>query len=324
MTPRSGSTWLASLLNATGVLGRPQEFFNVEWPLRTSPYASYAEYLDLVKKVSATPNGIFGAKISFPDIAPFLAADLFADPRGLTRYVYLTREDLVLQGVSLYRADATGAWRAHQSAAKRPAFDREAIWRSVQRLIALMSAWETAFAAYRIRPLRISYEQLERGPGEIVMRIANLVGVTLDVNALSVDVALDRQRTEESEEWARLVIAGAALPGSVAPAFASEEAGFHEAAASAGPFPAEVLEAVPGSEKEMGPPGVQLRRLQAEKERLQRRTVRYQEELALARQELDRMRTSTSWRWTAPLRGIGRRVPASMRRSIRRLLGNRG
>src|SRR5688500_8623702 len=111
-TPRSGSTLLCEALKATGVAGRPEEYFEAvpatgrppqpEDYLRGAddadalallgaaaapdppPYSSldgvgsYAEHLERVRRWGTTPNGVFGAKLMWDHVGR-LGAELAPD-----------------------------------------------------------------------------------------------------------------------------------------------------------------------------------------------------------------------------------------------------
>jgi LPS sulfotransferase NodH len=150
-TPRSGSTLLCDLLDATRVAGHPDEYFEAlrgtgrprqpreyfegiddpevlellprsEPPLSEAPFH---ERLADVVRAATTPNGVFGAKVMWgyhddlqarlaqlAALAPLDAADRFARLLGDVRYVHVRRDDVVAQAVSLWRAVQTREWRA--------------------------------------------------------------------------------------------------------------------------------------------------------------------------------------------------------------------
>jgi trehalose 2-sulfotransferase len=150
-TPRSGSTLLCDLLDATGIAGHPDEYFEAlrgtgrprqpreyfegfhdpevlallprSEPPR--PEAPFHEWLAAVVRAATTPNGVFGAKVMWgyhedlqerlaqlPALAGLDAADRFARILGDVRYVHVRRDDVIAQAVSLWRAVQTREWRA--------------------------------------------------------------------------------------------------------------------------------------------------------------------------------------------------------------------
>jgi LPS sulfotransferase NodH len=156
-TPRSGSTLLCDLLEATGIAGRPDEYFEAlrdtgrprqprEYfegvddpevlellPRSAPPLAGeepFERRLAAVVRAATTPNGVFGAKVMWgyhddlqarlaqlPALAALDDAARLARLLGDVRYVHVRREDVVAQAVSLWRAVQTRAWRADDGGA---------------------------------------------------------------------------------------------------------------------------------------------------------------------------------------------------------------
>jgi LPS sulfotransferase NodH len=168
MTPRSGSTWLARMLTATGVLGRPDEYLLPGHPLvvATKP-RSLRWYLSAVARASATQNGVWAIKGDLPQLSaslPLLAA----------RCVLLTREDRLAQAVSLYRAVASGVWDDEVPDDSIP-FDPAAIGDAERYLAAMEQGWDAALAGRDV--LRVTYEQLVREPLAVVASVASMMGI---------------------------------------------------------------------------------------------------------------------------------------------------
>jgi trehalose 2-sulfotransferase len=148
-TPRSGSTFLCSVLANTRIAGRPEEYFQIpivlpqdyfetkgstgvaellsgSWPDSESvepavwDSANYADYLAQVMEEGTTPNGVFGAKLMWGHL------DYFIDNlRGIAQYRELAVSDLLsavfpnLHYISVRRQDklrqAVSLWKAIQT-----------------------------------------------------------------------------------------------------------------------------------------------------------------------------------------------------------------
>ncbi|TWS18863.1 sulfotransferase [Tsukamurella asaccharolytica] len=162
---RSGSTLLVESLAATGVAGRPQEFFQYypssslppqprEWfagvddpslldlldpidPGTVDP-RSPEQWLDDVRREGRTPNGVWGGKLMWNQTPVLVTRTRTASASVRTAirtlfdgadplYVHVHRPDVVSQAVSMWRAVQTRVWRDD------PDHDRERDERAVYR-----------------------------------------------------------------------------------------------------------------------------------------------------------------------------------------------
>jgi LPS sulfotransferase NodH len=158
-TPRSGSTLVCQALKATGVAGRPEEYFealrktgrprrpeqyfigaddqsildhlgergDADDPQPRSPLwsrAAYDRYLDWAMEVGTTPNGVFGAKLMWGHFGDFVGL-----LRNVPRFGELSLAELLpavfpkLTFVRVVRANkirqAVSLWKAIQTASWR-------------------------------------------------------------------------------------------------------------------------------------------------------------------------------------------------------------
>jgi len=198
-TPRSGSTLLCETLKATGAAGRPEEYFEAvpatgiprapqdylaglddadahrlvdgAWP-RAPDYSDlrgldhYEEHLARVREWGTTPNGVFGAKVMWAhlvDLATLTGyatpaeavTELFAEPRCL----WVRRDDLVRQAVSLWRAMQTQSWRS-EAAERDPRYSFAALRHLTAALAADDAAWERFFVTSGLPVLEIAYGEM--------------------------------------------------------------------------------------------------------------------------------------------------------------------
>jgi trehalose 2-sulfotransferase len=210
MTPRSGSTWLTRLLIQTRALGRPWEHLAPDASLfERLPAQDWRGYLDAIGRGSATDNGVAGVKANLFQVVPLLSRGLLDDPSRRNVWVYLTREDLVAQAISLHRAFATGEWQPGAArtlegpaGAAAPVYDAARITAYVSWLVRMMGAWERVFAALGAQPLRLTYEGLEADPRGTVAAIARHLGVEVNLDRLDPGAGDGPQRTDESAAWA--------------------------------------------------------------------------------------------------------------------------
>ncbi len=61
--------------------------------------------------------------------------------------------------------------------------------------------WDAYFMRNDIRPLQISYEQLQKSPGDLIEKIADLVQIPIDTKNLLEPRIMTVQRDEETLAW---------------------------------------------------------------------------------------------------------------------------
>ena len=235
-TPRSGSTLLCEALKATGVAGRPEEYFEsvvaTGRPPRPEAYldglddrealallggaaapvappysslegvGSYAEHMERVREWGTTPNGVFGAKLMWDHLGRLhrRAGDplqLFGDPA----FVWVRRRDVVRQAVSLWRAMQTQAWRDDSGASgvHEPQYSFAALRHLVGRLIEHDRCWGELLAGRPV--LELAYEEVTADLPGAVRRTLDHLGVAPPEQELELP-AMRRQADELSDAWA--------------------------------------------------------------------------------------------------------------------------
>lgn len=215
-TPRTGSTMLGDLLADTGLVGRADEFFGEPFRQNVVPGLTrrgFDEYL-----LGCTRNarlGTFGIKLHWDQVEVFL--HLLRLRRGLRgrsdaevleavfpalRYVFLTRDDVLAQAVSFWKAMASGKWVDEQWAAAEPTFDADRIAGRVRRIEEHNAAWRGWFAANSVEPLGVTYEELAADPASTARRVLEHAGVDVPAG-LDVEPRTERQADAVNDEWIR-------------------------------------------------------------------------------------------------------------------------
>lgn len=201
-TPRSGSTLLCEALIALGHTGG-EEYIK---PAVREPYCQlrgldpndiegYVESLgDAVIKMHYEHmvgyvrfTGEWGAPWHLTNGA-FPVPKVFRD----RKWVRIVRLDIEAQAVSLWVANATQQYRADWAAMGDPPteYDFAAIDTCRQKIVDEEAAWVRFFAANRITPDVVIYEQLAHDPRRVLPELPE-----------GWQPAVTKQRTEEHEEW---------------------------------------------------------------------------------------------------------------------------
>jgi LPS sulfotransferase NodH len=112
-----------------------------------------------------TVNGVFAAKIQWGQYAQLLDNPAGEELLHGGHLIYLYREDLLAQAISVHIAMETGMWgldgRVTSTVPESPRFfDEQLILDRLKRLADNETNWRLFFARSGITPLMISYEQL--------------------------------------------------------------------------------------------------------------------------------------------------------------------
>ena len=116
-TPRCGSTVLCREMWRTGLLGAPDEYFNVDTLMFRMASrlgaVSLNDYLSKLVKVRTGQNGVFGAKAHWHHYEfMYVAGILRRFPEPL--WIWIARRDISAQAVSLTKAVQTSQFNSLQ------------------------------------------------------------------------------------------------------------------------------------------------------------------------------------------------------------------
>ena len=219
-TPRSGSTLLCRALESTDLAGYPKEYFSPEgkrWSRESATTAPSAYVASLLAK-QATPNGVFGAKISWRQLLLFEQAcrrepryretplpDILSDLFPSLRYLRITRRDKVRQAISYWKALQTGVWgkaaAADGSGSASAAFDYDAL----SDLVRLLQEHEAGIDGFvsrsNLSPFTIVYEDLVDSYRETVTAALAHLGIDVPSGLVLPEPRTARLADDETEAW---------------------------------------------------------------------------------------------------------------------------
>jgi trehalose 2-sulfotransferase len=202
-TPRTGTTLLCQYLTSTEVAGRPQSYFRRQgmtsyaegWRIVNSDGTySFSDYLIAARAAASTENGTIGIRVMWGTLDEmtaelgqlypnFVSNDLALLEKafGQLKFVYLYRNDMIAQAISLYRAEMTGHWHTveGQKPKQPPVFDFDAIKSRLEMLEEHNLAWKNWFQKVGVRPLALSYEALSADPVASTKRTLDFLGLKL-------------------------------------------------------------------------------------------------------------------------------------------------
>lgn len=185
MVPRSGSTWLSQILRSTRLMGLPHEHLNFRSRVTLLDLVDEygvkdrRTYLELLCRLHKTPNGVFGMKMDFDQIAPFIIDGLLEDVFPEARYIYQTRENIMMQALSRFSRPIREGRAAQRLAIADDDNMHELVMDRAATLIDTMASWEYFFAARGILPHRMPYERLVQDRDGEIERFTKFIGLDL-------------------------------------------------------------------------------------------------------------------------------------------------
>ncbi len=223
-TPRSGSTLFCQYLASTGVAGVPASYFKKEglyeyaerWQiLRPGGSYDFADYLAATRRAGSTTNGILALRIMWSTLAEVTAqlAQLYSDLAddelallekafGRPKFIYLRREDVIAQAVSLYRAQQTGYWHIDEGQAPEqpPAFDFDAVHSFVDELRQDNLGWQAWFRKVGVEPMPVVYEDFAADPKTTISTVLRFLEIEPPAN-MQLKASNQRLADETTTLW---------------------------------------------------------------------------------------------------------------------------
>ena len=223
--PRSGSWLLCDLLRRSGALGVPAEYFQPgrdakvlaqRFGLERQGTIDVHRYAAAVKRHRTTANGVFGAKVQYWHMPALMKERVVSRHFPAAKFVHLSRNDVVAQGVSLAIAEQTEQYvRFRDDAGEvqcppQSSFDEARVMKAIDYVLRDELKWKKFFAMNGLQPLRLTYEALLEDPQRTCQQLARYVGVDTDHAFSLADTDLLRQSNELNEEWIKRIKALAA------------------------------------------------------------------------------------------------------------------
>lgn len=187
-TARSGSSWLTDICKRSKRLSFPDEALNPSFIPKMAVALNarnMTEYFDILCR-RRNARGVYGAQITYHQLnAVFDSEDEFMSYFSDWKMVWLLREDIVLQGLSLLKMQQTQvAHQPHSSAEEigtaesKFVYNNREIKKWIQHNFQAERDTEAMFARYGIDPLRLSYEGITRaGAHQTVNALAHYLDI---------------------------------------------------------------------------------------------------------------------------------------------------
>lgn len=181
---------------------------------------SFHGYASLTKGIlheRCTSNGVFGSKMMWGYFGDFLNQMFSVDVLDSTvahskiqeffpslQYIWMRREDSLLQAISLWKAIQTQCWRMDVGGDRdgricNVSFSYEAIAYLQKALVEEDACWESYFRRIGIIPIVVRYEELSANPIKVASSVLTQLGVS--VGREKIYSTMKRQRDDTSLLW---------------------------------------------------------------------------------------------------------------------------
>ena len=208
-TVRSGSHMLGHALHQTDAFGFPLEYANTNnlhhWKKKFGLTDTHAVMRELMRR-RTSPNGVFGIKLHYSHLQTLGG---FASVRALfpnPHFVFLSREDVMSQAVSLAVARQTGAWISKQQAQQQPVYRFDDIDDGLRRILFENSSWKYTLSASGAAYMDLRFEDVKSDTAHAITRIAQLMKVTVESERIPSAPVTKKQSDTTNQQWTRRFI----------------------------------------------------------------------------------------------------------------------
>jgi len=212
-TARSGSNLICDYLKNTRLLGAPIEALNPD-AIRQSKFflglkdesgtVSLGAYLEWLRRITRSPNGVFGIKLLFEDFDTLRGLPALAGLLRNSRVIHLRRRAKLRQAISYYFAEMTGQWVARDRALMPLAdvpFDYQAIERHLRRLTDQEARWASVLEGLGVESTELYFEDFLADPAAAVRGLLGVIGVPSAPESLTIHATLPEQKNPKLPEF---------------------------------------------------------------------------------------------------------------------------
>jgi LPS sulfotransferase NodH len=181
-TPRSGSSWLAKIAGATQQLGFFEEYINPDFihEVATQMYANdRITLLAMLRRWAKSENGVFSMEARAIDIERFGEAEFFEAFGAPAVTLFLWRDNIVAQGISLYRAVDTGRFHSADAPAPTPEYDPDKIAEWMAHIVEIENQNLALMERHGLHARFLRYEDIIRDRRTTLTIVADSVRINL-------------------------------------------------------------------------------------------------------------------------------------------------
>lgn len=202
---RTGSNWLLSMANNTGVLGNADQWIEPSDLGVNADDLTYDQYMEKVFESATSENGFFAIKICPRHIhwfKIFYGYDVIKNLREQhdVSFILLTRRDRLAQAISFSKAAQESSWKSYEPQEKKAQYDFAQICRAYFMIGRSYDFWNSYIDILDLPVTRFVYEDLLDCPHKYVNAVAKHAGIS-DLPEIKAKPTLKIQRNSQTDEW---------------------------------------------------------------------------------------------------------------------------
>lgn len=215
-TPRTGSTFLCDLMFQTGIMGKPSEFFNLIYcykrkidEMKLNLNLPFKDRYQSLRNHHFMKYGTLGSKLQMND--PHQKTNLEQSNHNIQYWVWMVRENVVMQAISWYKAEYTKQWTASKSSLNKikkenleVPYHKDDIVEYIEKIKKTNAEIENFLQDKKF--IKICYEKdICKNPINTIKKIQNFLDLNaIKIKSLKINYNLIL-RDNKSFEWEKLI-----------------------------------------------------------------------------------------------------------------------
>lgn len=209
-TPRCGSTLLCDLLTQSGELGVPHEYLNISshglelmgrFGIDGSDPDLARTYLDTLKRLRTSPNGVFGLKAHHNQLNILMDPPLLNEVFPKVQFAQIVRRNRIAQAISFAIAFQTQQWDSTKKKENEPTYDAGLIDQCLAQILNQETEWTYFFQVNAIQPHVIHYEDLLEDSASVCRAFVDFAGFETDFEFAIKTSKFSRQSNQVNVDW---------------------------------------------------------------------------------------------------------------------------
>jgi len=204
-TGRSGSHMLGHLMQQSGGLGVPFEYFNQanmkRW-MGLWGVSRMDDYVAVLKRKRVDANGVLTIKIHYHQLLDLGGYSFIEKYFSSAKLIHMFRENQIMQAVSFSRAIQDGVWIDGQKTMGSASYNYRLIYNSMRHIEESCLGWRMLAVEKDLPLLEVSMESILRDPEAWLRLIYLYLDEAVPADVAQVGFSTKKQGRGRNREWA--------------------------------------------------------------------------------------------------------------------------